>query len=235
MKTKIMAIGLLFSATMLAAGCGSDRRPDPVTESLIGEYSDSLGDVGQLVVVKGESLSSSFGTVTALEKKDGSWTVVQGPDSARVGRNGMTPESKKVEGDGKSPMGLYRLGRLFAYSLPVDTRMPVTQTGPEDKWIDDPESDLYNTYVHGDTDAKSFELLRRDSDVYKYCMVIEYNTDPVVKGKGSAIFFHLNIGRPTAGCIAIDESAMTSLLSWLDPEKNPHILIWAPEEEPQDK
>lgn len=58
-------------------------------------------------------------------------------------------------------------------------------------------------------------------------MVIEYNTNPIVKGKGSAILFHLAIKRPsfTAGCVAIDEENMKSIVNWLDPKNNPTIIM----------
>jgi L,D-peptidoglycan transpeptidase YkuD (ErfK/YbiS/YcfS/YnhG family) len=58
-------------------------------------------------------------------------------------------------------------------------------------------------------------------------MVIEYNTHPAVKGKGSAIFFHLATPNydPTAGCVAIQESDMDKILLWLDPNKQKAILM----------
>ena len=105
--------------------------------------------------------------------------------------------------------------------------MPFVISTSEDKWIDDPESADYNRHVRGETSAKSYENLKLTSDAYKYCMVIEYNTDPVVKGKGSAIFFHLresDMGT-TAGCVAISESDMLKILKGLDPAKNPMIVM----------
>jgi L,D-peptidoglycan transpeptidase YkuD (ErfK/YbiS/YcfS/YnhG family) len=56
--------------------------------------------------------------------------------------------------------------------------------------------------------------------------VIEYNTRPAVPGRGSAIFLHCG-NQPTAGCVAVPESAMLDILSWLDPAKTPVIWIRA--------
>ncbi len=58
-------------------------------------------------------------------------------------------------------------------------------------------------------------------------MVIEYNTHPVLKGKGSAIFFHLadEVYTPTAGCVAIQEKEMLPILSWLKPGLKKYILM----------
>jgi L,D-peptidoglycan transpeptidase YkuD (ErfK/YbiS/YcfS/YnhG family) len=106
--------------------------------------------------------------------------------------------------------------------------MPFIQTTPEDKWIDDSNSPDYNRHVRGETQAKSYEKLKIRSDEYKYCMVIEYNTHPVVKGMGSAIFLHLSEGEkpnPSAGCVVVTESDMEWLLNWMKPEFKPSILM----------
>jgi L,D-peptidoglycan transpeptidase YkuD (ErfK/YbiS/YcfS/YnhG family) len=105
--------------------------------------------------------------------------------------------------------------------------MPYFQTTKEDKWIDDPESVDYNRHVRGETKAKSYENLKLDNDLYKYCMVIEYNTNPIVKGKGSAIFLHLSEDPPgaTSGCVAITENSMEWILKWMNPELNPSIIM----------
>jgi L,D-peptidoglycan transpeptidase YkuD (ErfK/YbiS/YcfS/YnhG family) len=81
--------------------------------------------------------------------------------------------------------------------------------------------------VRGETSAKSFEHLKLNSIDYKYCMVIEYNTNPVVKGKGSAIFFHVANEKyaPTAGCVAIAENDMLQFLKWFKPRKKKAMLI----------
>ena len=48
-----------------------------------------------------------------------------------------------------------------------------------------------------------------------------------MKGKGSAIFFHIATPTysPTAGCVAIKESDMEKFLLWLDPNKSKAILM----------
>ncbi len=184
-------------------------------------------NAGQLLIVYNDTTGSSKAKMIALERQGEGWKVVFPSILAGVGKNGFAPQNQKVEGDGKSPTGIFRLGYLFSYEKEVDTPMPFTQTTPEDKWIDDSESPDYNKYVRGETNAKSYENLLLKSDAYKYCMVIEYNTNPVKKGKGSAIFFHLNMTDQgaTAGCVAIPESEMLKVLHWLDPAKNPIILM----------
>jgi L,D-peptidoglycan transpeptidase YkuD (ErfK/YbiS/YcfS/YnhG family) len=162
-----------------------------------------------------------------LEKKKGKWLVQFKAIKASVGRNGVAKKDSKIEGDGKSPNGLFELGRVFGYDELGPTSLDYTQSTSEDKWIDDSNAQDYNTYVRGNTMAKSFEHLKLNSIDYKYCMVIEYNTKPVVKGKGSAIFFHVADEKytPTSGCVAIAENDMLNYLQWLMPNKKRGILL----------
>jgi L,D-peptidoglycan transpeptidase YkuD (ErfK/YbiS/YcfS/YnhG family) len=164
--------------------------------------------------------------VMALEKIKGKWKLAISPVQASIGRNGFAQENKKMEGDGKTPNGLYALGQLYSYESTVDTKIPFQQVDSLDKWIDDSTSNDYNKYVRGETTAKSFENLKLKSIDYKYCMVIEYNTQPVIKGKGSAIFFHVADEKysPTAGCVAIAEKDMLQFLKWFKPKKKKAML-----------
>jgi L,D-peptidoglycan transpeptidase YkuD (ErfK/YbiS/YcfS/YnhG family) len=193
-------------------------------KDIIAKQESQISKSKQILIVSNEQQQSNKATLVAFEKSGKHWKVKFGPMDAWVGRNGFANSGLKVEGDGKSPSGVFALGRLFGYEAKVNTKMPFTQTTQEDKWIDDPESPDYNRHVRGPTTAKSFENLLLSSDAYKYCMVIEYNTNPVVKGKGSAIFFHLGEGA-TAGCVAIKEDKMKPILKWMNPKHNPTLIM----------
>ncbi len=194
---------------------------------LIKANKEKLNNVDQLVVAINNNDSADKAIVIALEKVNKKWKIKLGPVQASIGRTGFALPGEKMEGDGKSPTGIFDLGQLYTYEASVNTSLPYIQTNSEDKWIDDPNHENYNTHIRGNTTAKSFEHLKLSSIDYKYCMVIEYNTHPVVKGKGSAIFFHLASPNydPTAGCVAIQESDMDQILLWLDPNKQKAILM----------
>jgi L,D-peptidoglycan transpeptidase YkuD (ErfK/YbiS/YcfS/YnhG family) len=194
---------------------------------LVKANKEKLNNVEQLVVAINNNDSSNKAIVVALEKVNKKWRIKLGPVQASIGRTGFALPGEKIEGDGKSPTGIFDLGQLYTYEASVKTSLPFIQTNLEDKWIDDPNHENYNTHIRGNTTAKSFEHLKLSSIDYKYCMVIEYNTHPVVKGKGSAIFFHLADANysPTAGCVAIKESDMDQILLWLDPNKQKAILM----------
>ena len=106
--------------------------------------------------------------------------------------------------------------------------MPYRPMTPHDVWVDDPASPDYNRLKkRGETAARSFEDMVLPDDRYKYGIVIEYNTNPVIPGHGSAIFLHIwkNNTTPTAGCVAISEENILKLIRWLDPAKKPLIVI----------
>jgi L,D-peptidoglycan transpeptidase YkuD (ErfK/YbiS/YcfS/YnhG family) len=54
--------------------------------------------------------------------------------------------------------------------------------------------------------------------------VIAYN-QARAPGLGSAIFLHLSSGGSTAGCVALPSSELLPLLRWLDPSRQPRIVI----------
>lgn len=187
-----------------------------------------LDSIHQLLVVFNEMPDQNSAVLVAMEKKNKHWQVIFTPVPVGIGRKGFAAPNAKREGDQLSPSGFYHLGQLFCYDKTVNTRMPYIQTTSEDKWIDDTTSVDYNQHVRGDTKAKSYENLKIRSDEYKYCMAIEYNMHPVVKGMGSAIFLHLSEGEkpnPSAGCVVVTQSDMERLLKWLNPESKPSILM----------
>jgi L,D-peptidoglycan transpeptidase YkuD (ErfK/YbiS/YcfS/YnhG family) len=198
---------------------------NPLLDKLNGGQLD-LGKMQQVVVAFKIDGKDKDYKVMGLEKTKRKWKLAIAPVQASIGRNGFAQENEKIEGDGKTPNGLYALGQLYSYEATVDTKIPFQQVDSLDKWIDDSTSNDYNKYVRGATTAKSFEHLKLNSIDYKYCIVIEYNTNPVVKGKGSAIFFHVADEKysPTAGCVAIAESDMLVFLKWFKPRKKKAML-----------
>jgi L,D-peptidoglycan transpeptidase YkuD (ErfK/YbiS/YcfS/YnhG family) len=101
-------------------------------------------------------------------------------------------------------------------------------------WVDDPYSEYYNQWRDITNDPEgitwnSAEHLLTYATSYHYAVVVNYNMDPIVPGKGSAIFLHTKTGSSTAGCISVPDSTMYDILYWLragtGEEDAPRILI----------
>ena len=93
-------------------------------------------------------------------------------------------------------------------------------------WCDDPKSIFYNKQIKLPSKF-SYERLYRKDRIYDLLAVLNYNINPVVKNKGSAIFMHIakKNYRPTAGCIALQKNDLIKLLEII--KKNTKIKISA--------
>jgi L,D-peptidoglycan transpeptidase YkuD (ErfK/YbiS/YcfS/YnhG family) len=137
-----------------------------------------------------------------------------------LGRSGFSEE--KREGDGATPIGEYRLiegyFRPDRVTLPA-TALPMHAITRDMGWCDDPAHADYNRSVTLPF-AASHEELWREDHCYDLFLVIGYNTEHPVPGKGSAIFLHLlhEDGRPTAGCVALSREDLLELLPHLTPD-----------------
>ena len=142
-----------------------------------------------------------------------------GAARAACGRSGVRPD--KREGDGASPQGRFPLLRAFYRADRIaapPTRLPMAALRPADGWVDDPADPRYNRLVSLPYPAHHEEMWRVDG-LYDLVVLIGYNTDPAVPGRGSAIFLH--VARPdfaaTEGCIAIPRDVLVGLLGLLGP------------------
>ncbi len=205
---------------------GSDSQtsaPEAMIQALaIAGYGVNDLSAGQLIVVNS---SGSNAVVSMYEKQsDGKWLDCNLTSFGFVGSNGV--DTKSVEGDRKTPFGLFPIGDMFYIDSPPSTGLgsfPVTE---DTYWVDDPSSAYYNMRVEGtaNMDWNSAEHMIDYYSSYKYGFVIDYNTNPIVPGKGSAIFFHVGYA-PTAGCVAVSEGDVLSYLAALDGSRSPYILI----------
>lgn len=222
---KRVAVLLAFVLALAVYGF-SEAMNSVVPEEILPELAEKGSR--QVVVVVNDERADISATVHAFEEEaPGKWKQAFGPIEATIGKKGFAPPGEKREGDGRSPSGVYDLRRAFGYG-PEETKIDYIQVTKEDIWVDDSESPDYNRIVkRSETKASSFEEMRRDDHLYKYGIVIEYNTEPAVKRLGSAIFFHIWRGsnESTLGCVAMSEENIVRLIKWLDPVKKPKVVM----------
>jgi len=185
------------------------------------------GGSTQLVTVSAPPHATAA-TLSFWTRRGACWRRVGGPWQARLGRNGLS--AHKREGDGATPAGTFALGAtVYGIAPNPGVRLRYHRLVCGDWWDEDPASASYNTFRHVACGAApSFggasEALWRISPQYRYFVVIEYNTHPIVAGRGSAIFLHVAVGA-TAGCVSLPEAELVQLLRWLRPAAHPLIRL----------
>ncbi len=190
----------------------------------------------QAIVVR--PTSGFHASLTAWERSANGWHRAAGPWPAVIGRSGFAPFGEKREGDGRTPSGVFRLGLAFGRPPALRTGLEYRQATDNDYWVDDPVSPLYNRWVQGRPAGVSCEKMLLSSGLYDAGIVIEYNTAPIVPGRGSAIFVHVwdsDGQKATAGCVALDHARLTDLLRWLDANANPVIALGTAPDRPEPK
>lgn len=203
-------------------------------------------DSSQLLVVTTANWSTKDGTLQRYEKVNETWTKVGTSINIVIGRNGLgwgkglhtTPTNAqyiKQEGDGKAPAGLFSLGHGFGYST-TDFNMffPYNTYKTTDHCVDDSNSQWYNQIIDAKTtakDYKSFEHMKLRNNLYKYGITVNHNPNQIAQG-GSCIFIHIKnkSGKGTAGCTAMKENEIVTILKWLKEEDKP-LLLQLPKEE----
>lgn len=182
---------------------------------------------GQVVTVRVESNSATTGILEAWERRDGGFVRIRGPIAVFVGEDGVGLASERRS---RTPRGLFTLSEAFGRAKDPGSGVPYTRVGLSHWWVSDVKSRFYNSMRTctpgadcGFRQTKSEQL--GDIDVYRYAIVMDYNRDPVVRGRGSAFFLHVSEGKPTQGCISMSVGTMRWLLRWLDPQASPVISV----------
>jgi L,D-peptidoglycan transpeptidase YkuD (ErfK/YbiS/YcfS/YnhG family) len=142
-----------------------------------------------------------------------------------IGKNGKT--SKKIEGDNKTPKGLYALGPLYYRKdrLPkLSTKLKKIEIMKNFGWCDDVKSKFYNKPIKTNINVRHEKLYRNDKK-YDLLIPIEYNSKRPKKNIGSAIFLHLTSNyKKTQGCVAIKEKDMLILLNLINKKTKIKII-----------
>lgn len=230
MRTRLMML-ITIASLLLSPSPGSVAAAKMAEQNPHESRETDAIQSSQVIIVQARHKESFKGTLALREKIDGEWQTVLSDIPVVLGRNGI---DKIKEGDGKTPTGVYPIGKSFGtVPRPEGLKLFYVQSTKDDYWIDDAQSLDYNRWVRytGNPSKrwKSFERLH--IPLYKYAMIIRYNMDPIRKNKGSAIFVHIwrSADKPTDGCVAMSEENLLLLMSKLDPDKAPIISISAAE------
>ncbi len=207
------------------------------------EYSLLFENSSQMLLVITEDDSAQTGVLYKFFRDTGrdGWQMSGDKIPVVVGRSGLAwgmeePNGgmpHKVEGDGKSPAGVFPLGACFGFAPETemtDLKIPYLHITKLTECVDDRNSKYYNTIVERDRvnkiDWNSSEKMRQIEPQYKIGIIVNYNTESPKSGNGSCIFLHIweAPSHPTSGCTAMSEPHLRNIATWLDDKQNP-ILV----------
>jgi L,D-peptidoglycan transpeptidase YkuD (ErfK/YbiS/YcfS/YnhG family) len=142
-----------------------------------------------------------------------------------LGKAGI--KKKKREGDNVTPKGIFKINKI--YYRPdkiknIKTLIKKIKIKKNMGWCDDSSSSFYNQQIELPSKF-SHERLYRNDNLYDLILILNYNTNPIMKNKGSAIFIHIakKYYRKTKGCIALKKKNLIELASKI--KKNTKIKI----------
>ena len=131
-----------------------------------------------------------------------------------IGKNGIS--RNKIEGDGKTPKGLFNIENLYFRKdriKKIQTKLKSIPISKSMGWCDDINNKKkYNKLMQVNKKVKHEKLFRKDKK-YDLLIPIKYNYKKRILRKGSCIFLHLtNNYKPTAGCIALNKNDFLIML-----------------------
>ncbi|MFL6181834.1 MAG: L,D-transpeptidase family protein [Actinomycetes bacterium] len=237
------AAAALTVATLVGATAPNlaDAATRPLPERL-----SNIGTARQVIVVTTPRWGSSYARLQTWRLTDnGTWVRLIDPIPARVGWNGVRRAKNRQQNTGTTPAGTFALQRGFGLANPKDVQIPYRQVDANDWWPYDPnDPKTYNVLqphrvqrARWRTDwAERLQSYRRQ---YRYAVILDYNLPSDIRWRngqriakntadtsaGGGIFLHVNGSGATAGCVSIARPRMLRVLRWLDPDKDPVIVI----------
>ena len=132
-----------------------------------------------------------------------------------LGKAGI--KKKEKEGDNITPKGIFKIICIYYRSdriKKITTPLKKIKIKKTMGWCDDPRSSFYNKEIKI-PNKFNYEQFYRKDNLYDIIVPLNYNTNPILKNKGSAIFIHIanNNYKPTAGCIGVKKNNLMKLLS----------------------
>ena len=141
-----------------------------------------------------------------------------------VGKRGIG--LKRKEGDLITPKGKYKIKYIMYRKdrVKIQSKIKKIIIKKEMGWCDDPNSRNYNKIIKLPSSYK-YEKLYKKENIYDIIVVLNYNMDPIVKNKGSAIFIHVakKNYKKTEGCIAVKKAHLLKIAK--DLKKKTMVLI----------
>jgi len=249
---KVLAAGIAVAAVVAGIGGVRALSADAAT---VAAYHPSklkhLSDSRQVIVISGVSRTSSYATAYTYQlAADGkTWKAKFSGVPARVGYAGWAWASKRVQDTGTTPMGTFRISATFGLKPNPGTKMQYKLADSNDYWVgDNKDAKTYNLFQPSASSKRTWrtgeaERLAAYPTQYEHAAIINFNrpaaasvtwdavreqyvtSKPANTKLGSAIFLHVNGAGSTAGCVSLRRADLIKVLTWLDPDQHPRIVM----------
>lgn len=220
----MLRTALLVASLAVTTLIPQGRHGSPPLAALLTD----TGGGSQLITAVAPAPGSTTGRVTWWDRRAGRWYEA-GSAPARFGAKGLTEGATRTQGTDTTPAGLYALPYAFGIAhAPAGTQVGYRRVTPASWWCQDNASRSYNRWVEplpADCAPGEAEHLAGYAQQYAHALVVAFNYDRPVRGRGAGIFLHVNGKGATAGCVSVPVGAMREILRWANPRRHPHIAI----------
>jgi L,D-peptidoglycan transpeptidase YkuD (ErfK/YbiS/YcfS/YnhG family) len=176
---------------------------------------DHMGSATHVAIVTAPGWHSTRGGMTLWQKSGSGWHSVRSGIPIWLGRNGFQTVTARHEGDGTTPAGKFPIRFAFGSRSNPGVHIGWTQLHSDSCWSGERKD--YNTYVRRSCTSRDESLWASRAVAYRYAAVVGFNDNPAVWGRGSGIFLHESLNRPTAGCVSMSETNLLWTLRWMTP------------------
>ena len=134
-----------------------------------------------------------------------------------LGKRGIA--FKRKEGDFVTPKGKYKIKYILYRKdriKKIDSKIKKIAIKKNMGWCNDSKSKNYNRLIKLPS-VYNFEKLFKNNNTYDILIVLDYNMNPTIKNKGSAIFIHVakKNYKKTEGCIALKKNDLLKIIKKL--------------------
>lgn len=179
-------------------------------------FASQVGNASQVLSVVGTGGSSA--KMDVWQRGPGGWQPIGSGIPTFIGSAGMAPKARDTIP--ATPMGVYSLDFAFGTEPSPGGGLKYYQTTPDYWWS--AEGPTYNTMQvckqadcpFDTSPASGTENLYIPAYAHAIAMGVNKERIP---GNGGAFFVHTANGSPTAGCVALDDATLTTIIRWLQP------------------
>jgi L,D-peptidoglycan transpeptidase YkuD (ErfK/YbiS/YcfS/YnhG family) len=142
-----------------------------------------------------------------------------------LGKAGINEKIK--EGDNVTPTGVFKIIKIYYRADKIKnfkTHIKKIKIKKNMGWCDDIKSRFYNKEIKLPSQYSHEKFYRKD-EIYDIICILDFNINPISRGKGSAIFVHVAKEKysNTKGCVALKKEDLIYILSKI--KKNTKIKI----------